>query len=368
MAQVDHSEPLRILHLEDSLADHRLTALTLQRSGVPAVLQHVDTLEAFGRALDAGPSDLILADYQLAGFTALDAWELAARMPQPPPFVLVSGAIGEAAAVDAIRLGISDYVLKDQLSRLPHVIGQARAMHKARAQSARAAAELAKSEERLALLTRHLQESIEEERAAISREIHDDIGGALAAARIDMAWIERHSTQPDVARHARAATDMLQHALGASQRILRNLRPPVLDQGLLAALDWLARDFEQRTGTAVQLSASLRSAGLPETTEIVAYRTVQEALTNVAKHAGARHVKIDLSDAEGVLTVEVDDDGQGMPASAPDTARSFGLAGLRERAKTVGGWLDLISRPGRGTCVILSVPLAAPSPEGEGSA
>src|SRR5690606_23027272 len=105
----------------------------------------------------------------------------------------------------------------------------------------------AESRERLAELAEHLQTSIEQERADIAREIHDDIGGALAAAKLDLAWVARRLEQPESAPHLENAMEMLQHALGASQRIMMNLRPPILDQGLVAAVQWLAEGFERRT-------------------------------------------------------------------------------------------------------------------------
>jgi len=246
---------------------------------------------------------------------------------------------------------------KYQLFRLPHVISRACEVHHARRQRALAAEELARSQANLAQLTEHLQESIEAERAAIAREIHDDIGGALTAIRFDLAWLERHATDAAMTRHAQAATEMLQHALGASQRIMKSLRPPVLDQGLAAALEWLAQDFERRTSIPVQLACCLGTGPLPRQLELVAYRTAQEALTNISKHAAASHARIELSDAEGVLTLEVSDDGCGMAADARNKRQSFGLIGLAERAKTAGGWLDVSSRPGLGTSIILSVPL-----------
>ena len=357
MASVEYALPLRILHLEDSVADHRLTVLALRAGGMSAELLRVDTLPDFLSAVTGTAFDAILADYQLGGFTALDAWQLVADKPLSPPFILLSGAIGEAAAVDAIRQGLADYVLKDHLFRLPHVISRACEVHQARTQRVLAAQELAESQKSLAQLTEHLQASIEAERAAIAREIHDDIGGALAAIRFDLAWIERHAQNDSVVSHAQAATQMLQHAVGASQRIMKNLRPPVLDQGLAAALEWLAQDFEHRTGIRINLSSHLHDAEMPEQLQLVAYRTAQEALTNIAKHAAATAVTIDLSDAKNVLTLEVSDNGLGMNTMARQKQQSFGLIGLSERAKTAGGWLDVSSRPGHGTSVILSVPL-----------
>ena len=125
-------QPLRLLHLEDSLADHVLAKLTLQRAKLHCNVQQVDTLQDFCDLTSNQPFDLILADYRLQGFTALDAWEHVAKLATPVPFVLLSGAIGEAAAVDAMRLGFSDYLLKDDISRLPHVVTRAIEVHQAR--------------------------------------------------------------------------------------------------------------------------------------------------------------------------------------------------------------------------------------------
>lgn len=358
MASATPEPIVAILHLEDSLADHELVALTLRRAGLVCQLQQVDQLAEFERLADSQAFDIILADYRLPGFTALDAWAHVAQQPQRPPFILLSGAIGEAAAVDAMRLGVADYLLKDDMQRLPHAIAQALQVHAARRAREQAVAELAASQRSLAELTEHLQSSIEQERASIAREIHDEIGGALTALRFDLAWIGRHSQDPALQAHAQSAADMLQHALEASQRIMMNLRPPILEQGLVAAVQWLAAGFERRTGVPTRVQSSGEHIGAAAQIQLVAYRTAQEALTNIAKHARAAQVEIELSDARGVLTLEVADDGLGLDPQAPDKPRAFGLKGLHERARTVGGWLDLSSRPGQGTSLILSIPLA----------
>ena len=352
-------KPIQVLHLEDSAADHALAGLALRRAGLPHTLVQVDTLDAFAQALRGQPFDLILADYRLPGFTALDAWQLAEDWPRRPPFVLLSGAIGEAAAVHAMQLGFADYVLKDDMARLPHVVARAIEVAEARRAREQAVADLAESEQRLAALAKHLQTSIEEERAAIAREVHDDIGGALAAVKFDLAWIGRHAEGDALRGHAATATEMLQHAIDAAQRLMQNLRPPVLDEGLVAAVRWLAETFERRTGVRVSVASSGDTLHVPPAVQLVAYRTAQEALTNVGKYAQARQVRIDLSDHEGVLTLEVQDDGQGMAPEALKKPRSFGLKGLQERARRVGGWMDVSSRPGHGTLVVVSIPLGS---------
>ena len=349
---------LLVLHLEDSIADQRLASATLRRAGVLCTVDCVDALPEFIAALQTKAYDLVLADYYLPGFTAKDAWDAARNLPDCPPFVLLSGAIGEAAAVEAIRQGIADYLLKDDMARLPHTLSRALEVHEARRAKEQAMLELARSERQLAALTEHLQQSIEQERAAIAREIHDDIGGSLTSVKFDVSWIHRNATTPALKDHATAALEMLQHALGASQRIMMNLRPPVLDQGLVAAVQWLAENFERRTGIPAQVRCSQERMEVAAEVQVVAYRTAQEALTNISKYAQASVVHIDLSNAEGFLTLEVRDNGCGIAAEMRDKPKAFGLRGLAERARTVDGWLDISSQLGKGTSIIVSIPLA----------
>ena len=351
-------QSVNILHIEDSPADQTLARLSLKRGQLACQITVADSLQATQAALQAQNFDLILADYHLPGFTALDVWDIVRQQPEHPPFVLLSGAIGESAAVDIMRLGISDYLLKDQINSLPHVVQRAMEVHEARRARRRAMQELAASEKRLAELTEHLHTSIEQERASISREIHDDIGGSLTAVKFDLAWMQRNSPEGALREHAQNALQMLEHALGASQRIMQNLRPPVLDQGLLAAIQWLAQDFERRTSIPARLHVHCQQADFAPALQVVVYRTAQEALTNISKYAQASQVTLELSDHEGFLTLEVTDNGVGMSAQDRAKPQSFGLKGLNERARTVQGWLDVSSQPGRGSSIILTIPLA----------
>lgn len=350
--------PMKIIHLEDSLLDHRLVFRALGNSSLDFSLFRVETIGELVQATQIQPIDLVLADYRLVGFTALDAWAALQQAGDAPPFILISGAIGEAAAVAAIHLGISDYLHKDDLGRLERVILRAIELHQVKKEKAKADAELALSEKRLADLAGHLQTAIERERAAISREIHDDIGGSLAAAKLDLGWLARHTSDQQHLAHLQAATDMLQHALGASQRIMMNLRPAILDQGLFAAIQWLVVSFERRTGIKTTLKTNNEHIAAPKSVELTAYRTTQEALTNASKYALGTLLRVELSDAENVLTVEITDNGKGISETELHKPDAFGIRGLQERAKTVGGWLDVSTREGCGTSIILSVPLA----------
>lgn len=320
-------------------------------------MRRVETLEALQSAIQETAFDVILADYRLPGFTALDAWHALPAHDARTPFILLSGAIGEAAAVAAIHLGISDFLPKHDLAMLARVIERTLATHHTKQAKLKADRELERSERRLAEFSQYLQTAIEQERAAIAREIHDDIGGSLAAANLDLAWISRHGANAATLAHIQSATDMLQHAMGASQRIMMSLRPSILDQGIYAAVQWLAMGFEKRTGIKTSLRTNSEHLGAPKDIQLAAYRITQEALTNALKYAQCTGVCIELSDAKSVLTVEISDDGKGISDQELLNPVAFGIRGMHERAKMVGGWLDVSTKPGQGTSITLSVPL-----------
>lgn len=301
--------------------------------------------------------ELVIADYRLGDFTAMDAWNCLSDSRQNTPFIILSGTIGEAAAVEAIHSGISDYLHKDEITALPRIIQRTLDTQAIKAAKDKADRELALSEQRISELAGHLQTAIEQERTAIAREVHDDIGGALAAVRLDLGWLARHTTDTHHLQHIASASDMIQHATQASQRIMKNLRPAILDQGLVPAIQWLAQEFERRTGSTVQVTAVAEAMTLSTDIMLTAYRTAQEALTNASKYAIGSDLRIDISNLGSTLTVEVADAGPGMETSAMQKPNSYGLRGLAERAKSVGGWLDVSSTPHRGTTITLSVPL-----------
>ena len=320
---------LRVLHLEDSELDHELEMAHLRRSGAQVETLRVDSEPAFRAALEA-PWDIVISDFNVPGFSGLAALDIVKSLDHPLPFILVSGEIGEDVAVAAMRNGASDYLLKANLARLAPAVEHAIDAHDAR--RAR-------------------------ERAAIAREIHDDVGGSLTALKFDIAWIARHSKDALVQQRAQAALEVVTHAIESSKRIMHNLHPAILEQGLVAALQWMASRFEKRTGVACSFRTSHETMQLPSGVPLVAYRTAQEALTNITKHANASRVVIDLSLAAGTLSLEISDNGVGLRGADLAKARSFGIRGLHERADTVGGWVDL-SSSAQGTTLILSVPLA----------
>ena len=353
--QATSERELRVLHLEDSELDHELTCAHLRRGGLSVKIRRIDSEIEFLAALDLD-WDVIISDYNLPGFSGLVALDLLTARGLDIPFILVSGEIGEDTAVEAMRNGASDYLLKNNLARLVPALLHAVEATETRRARVQADRELDESKQRLRELAQHLQTSIEQERAAIAREIHDDVGGSLTALKFDLAWIARHTDSPAVLARVNSALETVTLAIDSSKRIMHNLRPAILEQGLVAALQWLATRFERRTGIECAARLPANGAELPPGVPLVAYRTAQEALTNVSKHAQASRVEIDLALAGGVLSLEIIDNGRGLSSDDLTKARSFGIRGLHERAGTVGGWVELTSGSG-GTTMILSVPL-----------
>lgn len=349
--------PMRILHLEDALLDHVLVKKSLQAADVAFTITHIDSLPRFIELTRCEQFDLVLADYQLPGFTALDAWNHFPTEIERPPFVLFSGAIGETAAVAAIKSGFADYLSKTEGERLARVILRAIEYSRQKREKEAADAALDASQRQLSALTEHLQLAIEHERKAISREIHDDIVGTLTAAKLDLAWMLRREIPDPLQTHAESALDCVQLAIDACRRLMLNLRPSVLDEGLQPAMQWLVEGFTKRNQIPASLRLEVGSDCLAPDVLLVAFRTVQEGLTNIAKHAQCSTATIDISSHEGALTVEISDNGIGMKPEDTMKLRSFGLRGLQERAQSIGGWLDISSRHGQGTSIVLTIPL-----------
>jgi PAS domain S-box-containing protein len=208
----------------------------------------------------------------------------------------------------------------------------------------------------------------EDERTGIAREIHDELGQALTALKMDLAWIGRRldPERPAGTAALRAKLDemsrMTDETIDRVRRISTDLRPGVLDDlGLLAALEWQAQEFERRTGTPCVVSSNLGDGRLDRDLSTALFRIFQEALTNVARHAGATRVDVRLSVDEASLRLRVHDDGKGISPRAIFNSTSLGLLGMQERARRLQGTLSVSGEAGKGTLVVVDVPRRAGS-------
>ena len=199
----------------------------------------------------------------------------------------------------------------------------------------------------------------EDERRTIARELHDEVGQVLTALQVELTLAQRHLAAKGLTERPLTEAQLLADGALATVRDLSQLlRPAVLDDlGLPAAIDASLRGLARRHEIKVELSHRGMADRLSPETEIAAYRIVQEALTNVARHASAAHCRVRLTRLPGTLQVEIEDDGTGFdPERAPVPASGFGLIGMRERAAMLGGSLQVLSAPGAGTRLSVELP------------
>lgn len=216
---------------------------------------------------------------------------------------------------------------------------------------------LKRAEETLRALVRRLRAIREEETTRIAREIHDELGQAITALKLDVGWLARRLREPPVAEKLQAMTEQLDAMLQTVRRIAAELRPGVLDSlGLVAAIEWQAQEFTKRTGVVCRVEAPEVQPRLDPARATALFRILQESLTNVARHARATRVDIRLTQANGDLVLRVSDNGVGLP-SLLNTSQSLGLLGMQERAVAVGGTVTVSRGEAVGTVVTATVPL-----------
>lgn len=222
-----------------------------------------------------------------------------------------------------------------------------------------AQAQLRESRDRLRELSSALQTIREEEKAHIARELHDELGQALTALKMDASAIasELDPAQAALRKRSEGMKQLIDATVASVRRISADLRPVMLDNlGLVPTLEWLTREFAGRTGIRVELDIPDENLGVGGDAATAIFRIVQESLTNVARHSGAREVVVEVVHEEGTVVVRVRDDGKGIEEQDARKARSFGLLGMRERAYVLGGDLKVIRPPQGGTMIEAVIP------------
>lgn len=212
----------------------------------------------------------------------------------------------------------------------------------------------------LAELATHLQEVRENERGHLARELHDELGSLLTAAKLDVARLKsRLADAPDATQRLQHLTELLNSGIALKRRIIEDLRPSSLaNLGLVASLEILGREFADRAGMQVELA--LEPVVLDAARQLTVYRMVQESLTNIGKYADATEATIVMKDYGTHVTVDVTDDGKGFDLQHLRPA-THGLAGMRHRVEAAQGKLTVSSSPGKGTRVSIMLPVATPS-------
>jgi signal transduction histidine kinase len=480
---------LRLLLVEDSTDDASLVQQTLRQAGMTLATRQVDSAAAMAAALIEEQWDLVISDYSLPGFSGTDALKLLREHSPDTPFLVVSGCIGEEAAVTLMKAGADDYVMKDHLARLAPAME--RSLKEARTRAHGKLAELAMresearfkalvsnipgtvlqllldknggwsfsyvSENSLALLgvtprllqrypgfffdlitaedaasfaqsmqtsareltdwnwegrihvsggdeikwvnlrssprqldngsvvwegilsnitqrklvelemrrsradlsrlSAHVESIKEHERARIAREIHDDLGGTLTAIKIMLMRLGS-GLAPDAEQalqRLRSTEALVDGALETTRRISTELRPGILDLGIVAAMEWQAAEFEKHMDIPCRLTCVHEEITVDSEISIALFRIFQEALTNIAKHAGATRVEVKLEADADSVTLQVRDNGHGIATEDLAKPRAFGILGMRERALNLGGNAS-VRRTRGGTAVTVRLP------------
>jgi PAS domain S-box-containing protein len=220
---------------------------------------------------------------------------------------------------------------------------------------------ISRSSEELRQLASHLQNIREEERAAMAREIHDELGQQLTGLKMDLAWMVRKLNKPaddPLMVKITGALGLLDNTIKTVRRIATELRPSILDDlGLIAAIEWQSQEFQQRSGITVAFQSSVNEFHFEPAPAIGLFRICQESLTNVARHSGAKNVWIELHCTDEDLILSIRDDGKGMTVKGPGEKKTLGLLGMKERAVMMGGRLAINSHPGKGLTLQVAIPL-----------
>ena len=214
------------------------------------------------------------------------------------------------------------------------------------------------SREQLRALTGHLERIREEERTRIAREIHDELGQALTGLKMDLSWFAaRLPHQPAFTDKSVAMLKLIDSTVNAVRRLSTELRPAILDNlGLIPAIEWLAQEFQKRTGVACDFVTDDDDLTVDQERTTALFRICQEALTNATRYAQATAVHLVLDSDEKQITLRISDNGRGITDAEARGTKSFGLLGMRERARLLGGTFDIRAAPGGGTALTVRIP------------
>ncbi len=484
------NQPLRILLIEDSEEDAELLLAEIRHGGFDPIHRRAETAAATLDALKSELWDVVICDYTMPQFSGLEALKIVRQHDPDLPFIINSGNIGEDIAVEAMRAGAHDYVMKSNLSRLipaierelresqvrrmgrqaqreleenearfraivsnvPGVVFQLQKAGKGGyrfpyisegsiqlleltpaqlqddsslfceqvvnggaelrrlitesaatlepfswegrirvtsgdilkwieirmrprtlgdnrvqwdgimeniSQRKHAESELLKSRQQLSALSAHLQKAKEIERTRIAREVHDDIGGNLTALKIDLLWLSNRLDRQrgDLIDKAHSLEHLVDRTMEITSRIARDLRPPLLELGLVAAIEWEASEFEKRMEIPCVVTCKSEDLAVDPDLGNAAFSVFREILTNISKHAAATKVEVELSTDDTMLTMKIIDNGRGMAHTDLLKKGSFGLRGMLERARNLGGEIRFEGKAGQGTTITAHLPL-----------
>jgi len=351
-----------ILVVDDVSMNLEIITTQLEKRGYIALVARSGQ-EAVERAESAHP-DLILLDVLMPG---IDGFETCRRLKQRDatrdiPVIFMTALSATDDKIEGFRVGAVDYVTKP--INAEEVATRVETHLKLDALRRRQAAQNRQLREEIAAREQEVrskrEEAREDERKHIARELHDELGQHLSAIRLELSFVRMRwgTDNPELREKVQSVQETIDGVIGLVRDLVARLRPVVLDMGIASALEWLVCEFQTSSEVTCDLQIDEQVADLDPWQTSTVFRLVQESLTNIGRHAHASNVRVSLQRRSVAYVLTVSDDGLGFDPTKIGI-KSLGLQGMRERAEMLGGKLDLRTRPGEGTRIIVTFPIGA---------
>ena len=343
------SKPLNILHLEDLSSDAELVARELKKAGIKGEILVAGNKAAFIKALKEFSPDVILSDHSLPSFDSHEALKIVKEMGIKVPFILVTATVSEEYAVDIIKDGAIDYILKDRLQRLPNAIWSAIEKLETEAELARQIVLQQK------LIAETGIKAQEQEREEICKELHDNINQVLATSKL---YLEHAIRKENL--HSELLQKSLENIMLAIEQIRQLshslVAPSLGNVTLVSALRELIGDIHRAKTLQLELTIdNFDEKSADKEMKLMFYRIAQEQINNILKHSQASNATVQLSTATGRNVLIIKDNGIGFDTS--EKAEGIGFRNIKNRAGFYDGNVSIISSPGKGCTVEVSIPL-----------
>lgn len=369
MSPKDISTPLRVLLVEDDEHDRIAFGRAFRKSQLKCeITECIRAEEALERLrADTSSFDLVVIDHKLPGMSGFELCKTLLVEKITLPLVILTGKGSERLAVDALKAGVDDYIIKDPgesyLDLLPVVLLQAVRRYADRIAHKEAEEKLLIYHNRLRSLAFALSLAEEHERRRISTEVHEHIGQNLAFAKIELGKV-RELASSDILKNAvDEVVKVIHETIEDTRSLVSQVGSPILYQlGFVMAVESLTQQSQKRHGIAMAFEDDGLRKPLSDDVRVLLFQAVRELLANIVKHAQAKTAKVSLAKKGDQILVDVKDDGIGFELGEigpdMDQGRKFGLFSIRERLESIGGGIKVVSRPGHGTWVTLSAPLS----------
>lgn len=355
---------MNILIADDDSISRSILARVLKKNGYH-VTEAVDGKNAWLALQQPDAPRMVILDWMMPGMDGLEVLKrIRSLQSERPPYIIMLTAKGDKAdVIEGLAAGANDYLAKPfDIGELFARLQVGRRMIEMQDVLISKADELRRTQADLQVLTAHLQTVREEERNHLARELHDSFGPRLTALQMDLMWLDRQlrSTEPpdltECLDRVVGMVPMVECITEQTQSLCASLRPHVLfELGLAAAIEWQTDDFSKHAGLICTLSLPAGEFELDDEIALPLFRIVQEALSNVARHARATRVDVSLHFGDKHLELEIRDNGCGFPPNSTTGVKALGLLGIRERVGSLGGTVEFSNAPGMGAVVKVTV-------------